>query len=389
MVLDHTGSVGENWPKVIDFTANFIDNFAVSEQGFKVGVISYGGMGGCNPSLDPTVTLAVLSANKTEIIEKVSADRQVAPPCASESGNCLTGLGCNTATVKGISRAFDQFLTDGRIATDKAVIVFTDGIGNRPTASVTGGLDCSGADWMTASTSGGNSANHDTWLCFMYTCRLNESNPTMYSIGVSGEATSDIDLKTLNLIAQNSGGSCPIDFTVAPNYDDGATHERAIFLDSFDSLGTVTYDLAEQLLCPNPGATPCPDDCRPGGFCCAGTCICIENCLVNYPGDSCQSGACATTASGTQCVAIGSRCSSSNDPTGIIVGSVLGALAACICLLGLLALAAVLVALFYRKSVKDVKAWEDAFANDNNVSSSPLFVEKNESVTSALYDGGD
>lgn len=158
---------------------------------------------------------------------------------------------------------------------------------------------------------------------------------------------------------------------------------------TYDALGQVTFDLAEALTCENPGATPCPDDCRPGGFCCGGVCICIDNCTANHPGDSCQTGICATTEAGTQCVAVGSPCSSSDDPTPIIVGSVLGGAVACACLCCLLAIAAVIVALLYRKSAKDVQAWEDAFKKGQGVQDSALYQERDTAMTSALYKGAD
>lgn len=157
---------------------------------------------------------------------------------------------------------------------------------------------------------------------------------------------------------------------------------------TYDALGEVTFNLAEALTCSNPGATPCPNDCRPGGFCCGGVCVCIENCTVSHPGDSCQTGICASTQAGTQCVAVGSPCSGDEDNTGIIVGSVLGGLVACACLICLLALVATIAALLYVKSARDIQAWEDAFAGKQGVQASAIYEEKNTGMTSALYEGG-
>lgn len=410
-VLDHSGSIGESWTLITQFTADLIEQLSISEQDFQVGVNRFFGGGSCTVPLvgNYTVFISGLTTDKTALLDimRSPATSQLGPPCL---GGCPGGS-CNTATVKGITLAMDELETNGRPATNKAIVVITDGNGNRPCDGLGGGrvitdLTFSPNEWIydIDDTGGANPCadRHDDWLCVAYRQKWNTTQPTVYAVGVPDNPTviatcggGGPSCGTLNRIALNDGSDCPGWWPDAQQccsvgtLENSETRDRAILVDSYDSLGEVTFSLAKALTCPNPGATPCPNDCRPGGFCCGGTCICLEDCTTSHPGDSCQIGVCATTSSGTQCVAVGSTCSSEDDPTGIIVGSVIGALVACCCLLGLLALASVLVLLFYRKSTKDIQAWEEAFAKDQQTHSSPLFVEKNTSVTSALYDGGD
>jgi hypothetical protein len=410
IVLDHSGSIGESWSLITQFTADLIEQLSISEQAFKVGANRFAGGTSCTiPNVgNYTVFMSGLTTDKTALLDIMRSDAlaQEAPPC---NQGCPLGS-CGTATVKGITLAMDELEKNGRQATNKAIIVITDGNGNLPCSSLTGGrsvtdLTFPSNQWIYDVNDGGCCGSgcatyHDNWMCVAYRQKWNVTKPTVYAVGIPDNpavtatcGSGGPSCGTLNRIALNSGGDCPGWWPDAQSTDTvgtlvtSSTKERATLVGTFDSLGTVTFSIAQALTCPNPGATPCPDDCRPGGFCCGGTCVCLDDCSVNYPGDSCQTGICATTSSGTQCVAIGSSCSSSNTPTGVIVGGVLGGLAACICLLGLLALAAVLVALMYRKSVKDIELWEEAFAKENKISESPLFVEKNTSITSALYDG--
>jgi len=91
---------------------------------------------------------------------------------------------------------------------------------------------------------------------------------------------------------------------------------------------------------------------------------------------------------------MGSGCSGNDDNTGIIVGSVLGGLAACACLICLLALVALIAGLLYVKSARDIDAWEDAFSKGQGVQQSAIYEDKGLDMTSALYEeavpgGGD
>lgn len=411
IVLDHSGSIGESWSTITQFTADLIDQLAVSEQDFKIGVNRYAG-GTCSlPNVgNYTVFMSELTTDKATLLATMRspAIQQLGPPCLQ---GCPLG-GCGTATVKGITMALNELNGPrGRTATNKAIIVITDGNGNLPCSGLSGGrsvtdLDFPADEWIYdvddgACCGGGCATLHDDWMCVAYRQKWNDTMPTIYSVGVPDNPNvvatcggGGPSCGTLNRIALNSGSDCPGWWPDAQSTDtvgtlaSGETRDRATLVGSYDSLGQVTFTLAQALTCPNPGATPCPDDCRPGGFCCGGVCICLEDCSVNYPGDRCQSGVCATTASGTQCVAVGSTCSTSNNPTGIIVGSVLGALLACVCLLGLIAIVILIIALLVHKSRKDVQLWEKKFENMTKVQDSALYEDKGGSVTSALYDGG-
>ena len=409
-VLDHSGSIGESWSRIAAFTANLIEQLSVSEQDFMVGVNRFFGGGSCSVPLvgNYTVFISGLSTDKVGLLNTMTspAVTQLGPPCL---GGCPEGT-CNTATVKGITLAMDELENNGRAATSKAIVVITDGNGNRPCAGLGGGrtitdLTFSANEWIydIDDTGGAGSCadRHDDWLCVAYRQKWNTTQPTVYAVGVPDNPSviatcggGGPSCGTLNRIALNDGSDCPGWWPDAQSTDtvgtlvSAETRERAILVGDYDSLGQVTFSLAQALTCPNPGATPCPDDCRPGGFCCGGVCICTEDCSVSHPGDSCQTGVCATTASGTQCVAVGSTCSGSDDPTGIIVGSVLGALAACACLVGLLALVAVIVALLYAKSRHDIQAWEQDFSKQQGTQLNAIYQEKHQQTTSPLYDGG-
>ena len=408
-VLDHSGSIGESWAKIVAFTSDLIDQLSVSEQDFKVGVLRYFGGSSCSGGNVGNYTrfLSLLTTDKATLITTLADPllRQLPPACG---GGCPSGS-CNTATVKGITLAMNEL--DGsraRAATNKAMIVITDGRGNRPGSPLTDtqtSLSYPTDEWIydvddcssCGSCNGDCQADrHDAWLCVAYRQKWNTTQPTIYSVGVPDDPLTtascggggSASCGTLNRIALNDGGDCPGWWPDAGgSFDDSSVHDRATLVANYDALGQVTFDLAEALTCNNPGATPCPDDCRPGGFCCGGVCVCIQNCTVNHPGDSCQTGVCATTSAGTQCIAVGKKCKNKDDPTGIIVGGVLAGLLACICLCGLLVLVALLIGLMARKSMKDVEAWEDAFQQGATVKDSALYEEKFTAVDSALYEG--
>lgn len=407
-VLDHSGSIGESWSKIAAFCANLIEQLSVSEQDFMIGVNRYAG-GTCSvPNVgNYTVFMPHLTTDKTALLDLLRSQDilQLGPPCTQ---GCPLG-GCATATVKGITLALNELRDNGRQATNKAVVVITDGNGNIPCSGLTGGrsvtdLDFPDDEWTYDVNDGpcctGCEDEHDDWLCVAYRQKYNQTQAVIYAVGVPDNPSLPAtcggggpSCGTLNRIAQNNGSDCPGWWPDAQSTSSvgtlvtSETRDRAILVGDYDSLGQVTFDLAQALTCPNPGATPCPDDCRPGGFCCGGTCVCLEDCTVSHPGDACQTGICATTASGTQCVAIGSPCSSSDDPTGIIVGSVLGALLACLCLLGFLIAIAVLIALLYGKSRRDIQAWEHAFRNEQGTQLNAIYEEKHLELSSPLYEG--
>jgi len=120
MVLDHSGSIGESWSLIVDFTADLIDELSVSEQQFQVGVLRYFGGSSCTtPNVgNYTRFVSQLTTDKDALLQLLASDtlRQLVPPC---NGPCPDGS-CNTATVKGITLAMDELdSVRARVATNK------------------------------------------------------------------------------------------------------------------------------------------------------------------------------------------------------------------------------------------------------------------------------
>lgn len=384
IVLDHSGSTILDWWKEVEFILDLVSEFTVSEKAFKVSVVSYAGTFNCPTGLPTTTVISPLTSDKGGLIDSIQG-AQNDPPDGSSLFNCVNGTGWFTATVKGVSTAFDQIEDFGRIATKRAVLVITDGSGNRPCedlVDLSAPSNCSGEQWITAADNAGGgsvcSSRHDEWLCYMYQCRFLDIDALIYAIGVGS-----VSIQTINRIAANSGTDCTGIGGGGNNLNE--LQERAILLGGFDALGDVTFDLSKQLLCPSASQAPCEDSCRPGGLCCGGQCICIDDCAATV-GDECQTGECVTSSLGTFCTAIGDPCSSSDDQTPAIVGGVFGALFAICCLLAALVGAVLLSVLFIHKAHRDVEAFESAFANDKDVVSSPLFEEKHMDTTNPIYE---
>lgn len=381
IVLDHSGSITRDWWDQVEFVLDLVSEFSISEKAFKVSVISYAGTQDCLEGILTTTVISPLTANKEALLASVR-DAQNVPPQVSSTFNCVNGTGHFTATVKGIHSAFDQLEELGRPATKRAVIVVTDGSGNRPRVPFDTALSapgsCEGEEWITAADGLSSPDNgHDDWLCYMYQCRFEDAGALIYAVGVGS-----VPVPSINRIAANSGTDC--DGISDGEGDLSELQERAILLSGFDALGDVAFDLSRQLLCPSASQSPCENSCRPGGFCCGGQCVCAQDCST--VGDECQTGECATTSLGTFCIALGSPCSSSDDQTPAIVGGVIGGFLALGCLLLTLLSIILLSVFFVHKARHDVQAFESAFTQGNDVVSSPLFEEKFASQSSPLYE---
>jgi len=383
IVLDHSGSIILNWWDQVEFVLDLVSEFTISEKAFKVSVISYAGTFNCSMGLPTSTLISPLTGDKEDLIESIRIGQRVPPK--TDNRNCVNGTGWFTATVKGVSAAFDQLQTFGRIATNRAVLVVTDGNGNRPRSPLVGlsvPSTCGGTQWITAHDGADDDDDdsdntHDDWLCYMYQCRFIETNAVIYAIGVGA-----VSVSTINRIAANSGTDCS--GIGGGGNSLNVLQERGILLTGFDALGDVTFDLSEQLLCSSASQAPCEDSCRPGGFCCGGECICIEDCSA--VGDECQTGECVTSSLGTFCIALGKPCSSGDDQTPAIVGGVLGGLFAVCCLFTALIAIILLSILLTYKVRRDVQVYENAFAHAKNTDSNPLFVSKHLQTDNPMYE---
>jgi len=235
----------------------------------------------------------------------------IGPPqnLQSEGWTCIVG---------GIAAGFNNYnsTNGGRPATRKAVIIVTDGNGNRPcstrTVDVSPGEDCSQWDQTIINTNctgcGGRTSTpcdgnyccqsvHDWQLKYFYLKYYALTSPTIYAVGVGG--SSDISEATLRLIVN--------DPTAIARGD-----PRIFRVNSWFSLGSILTALAKALLCDVPGAETCPNDCRPGGFCCAGACLCSIDCSLQS--SECQAGTCRADKNGASCVLGAPDNSSCQDP---------------------------------------------------------------------------
>jgi len=68
---------------------------------------------------------------------------------------------------------------------------------------------------------------------------------------------------------------------------------------SWFNLNGIINALAAAIICNNPGSDTCPNDCLPGGFCCAGGCLCATDCTETST--VCQAGYCKVDNSGATC----------------------------------------------------------------------------------------
>jgi len=74
----------------------------------------------------------------------------------------------------------------------------------------------------------------------------------------------------------------------------------------------VLSAIARAILCDVAPSETCPNDCRPGGFCCAGACLCSIDCSLQST--ECQAGTCFANAAGANCVLGAPDNSSCQDP---------------------------------------------------------------------------
>jgi len=77
-------------------------------------------------------------------------------------------------------------------------------------------------------------------------------------------------------------------------------------------LNQILTALATSIICQVPGSLTCPNDCRPGGFCCAGGCLCSTDCSLGST--TCQASTCLANLNGAQCVLGTPDNSSCQDP---------------------------------------------------------------------------
>jgi hypothetical protein len=282
-VVDISGSVGGNTAEEKDFVINMINTFLIGPKYLAASLSTFS-------YCYSTAIKVRMSFNKQQLLADVNAAN-----IATDGGfTCIVG---------GIQRGFWTFGTvnGSRPATRKAMIVLTDGNGNRPCSNINvlenPGADCQGVlqrsvlgNCLSQSCDGDDvcDANgccqdaHDCHLRAFYDAKYAEYSPRIYAVGV----TSSISDATLQAIVND-------DAAIA------AGEVRIVRVNNFQDLNSIINSLAAAILCDVPGSESCPNDCRPGGFCCGGSCQCTIDCSTQNT--ECQLSICRADRTGASC----------------------------------------------------------------------------------------
>eukprot|EP01090_Pellita_catalonica_P003520 TRINITY_DN13188_c0_g1_i1.p1 TRINITY_DN13188_c0_g1~~TRINITY_DN13188_c0_g1_i1.p1 ORF type:complete len:742 (+),score=89.72 TRINITY_DN13188_c0_g1_i1:36-2261(+) len=290
-VLDHSSSMirfadqtdpdgpFNHWPTAVNFVVDLTRELNISPQRVMVGANYFS-------TQNKTIT-DILDDRRTAMDE--IGDSSSDNP--NRNGGCCTEF---TSIVRGVWGALDMLATQGRDFTKKLVIVISDGNGNRPC------FDPSNSDWEDNDEATGPNANNCGTSC----CRAHHNNhmlqmydevrkywdsqypriewPQIFSIAVGTEEV--INQETQSLVSQNNA-------------------QNEFRVESFDEINNLLSRLRDIFACDTPGSTPCPNDCRPGGFCCGGACECTLPCETSpLFNTECQSGRCKVDNTGAQCV---------------------------------------------------------------------------------------
>lgn len=297
-VLDVSGSVGN--PGVVagvQFLIDICSNFLIDAQHVSVAMLSF--------SYCTTITTHLpFSYNKPFVLSSLTALISPTQTLLSDGWTCIVG---------GVHRAFQQ-LPNGRPATRKAIIVVTDGNGNRPCSSTLISASpnemcehwsttvirgcCPACGTITYSPCNGGLCCQDVhnWqLTSFYNTYYAQWTPTIYAVGVGP----DISDATLRLIVND-----PVALAQG--------QPRVFRVSSFFALNSIISALARAILCDIQGSETCPKDCRPGGFCCAGACLCSVDCSLQS--SECQQSLCRADNNGARCSLGPPNNSSCEDP---------------------------------------------------------------------------
>jgi hypothetical protein len=326
VVFDSSGSVSKNWGLEVQFGYNVVRNLRVEPGWTQAGYQVFGTKAlipddpvdsGYTNSLYPEqqpLTLSQEQIKEAFWALNNNGDTSMSRPYASGA------LYEYTSIVDGIAKAAANMEQNARSYSNVAFLVITDGNGNRPCGYCTfnssivspenmlantynstrytfpcansgGSQFCSTSSYCTQSS--GCYSLHDEVLVDLYNLLDDGSRPfwvsppTAFAIGVGEVSQSTL----LTIIRTKPNGA-----TEAERTGDG----QAFSVASFSALQSILDDVLGLFLCEIPGRAKCPKDCLPGGFCCAGGCVCAEDCSANST--ECQERLCVVSqVNGTSC----------------------------------------------------------------------------------------